>query len=105
MMKRYYKSLSAAGLSMGLLLFAGCWQSDYTKMVKAEMAKGVRHDSLMLGIRFGDSNHEFTGRCFDLNKAGLITQGTGVSIRYVLSDTVSHKLKAPLEIEFYPTFD
>jgi hypothetical protein len=99
------RGLQIAAFGSALLLFSACLQSDYTKMVKTEMAKGIRYDSVLLGINFGDSNHDFSGRCFDLNKEGLITQGIGVSVRYVLSDSVDSKLKAPLEIDFYPTFD
>lgn len=74
-------------------------------MVKAEMAKGVRYDSILLGIHFGDSNHDYFGRCLDLNRAGLIEQGEGVSVRYIVSDSLEPMLLAPLEIDFYPTFD
>jgi hypothetical protein len=105
MTKRVQRQILYAVLVTAVWFYlAGC-QSDYTRMVKEEMAKGVRYDSVLLGINFGDSNHDFFGRCYDLNAAGVITQGTGVSVRYVLSDSVDTSLAAPLAIDFYPTFD
>lgn len=91
--------------SLLLLLTIGC-QSDYTKMVKSELAKGVRYDSVLLGIKLGDTRNDFYGKCFDLNKAGLISAGSGgASIKYVFTDSVIHKTPTEIYLEFVPAFD
>src|SRR3954466_14579083 len=87
-------------------LFYGCFQSDYTKLVKSELAKGVRQDSLLFGIRLGDSRNDFYGKCFDLNKKGLITQGSGgVWVQYFIKDSLVRNDTSAIRLLFYPTFD
>lgn len=105
----YWKSLkyfiSVYGLALFILL-GGCLQSDYTRMVKAELKRGVRYDSLLLGIKMGDTRNEFFGRCFDLNKQQLISQGPGNStVKYIFTDSLLHNEPTELMLLFYPTFD
>lgn len=89
-----------------IFLFAGCFQSDYTKLVKSELAKGVREDSLLLGINFGDTRNDFYGKCFDLNKKHLVTQGPGnASVQYLFNDSVVHDGLTPMRLLFYPNYD
>jgi hypothetical protein len=90
-----------------LILFSlySCVESDYTKMVKAELAKGIRMDSILLGINFGDSRNEFYGKCFDLNKKHLVTQGPdGSSVQYIFSDSVKSE-RQQIKVLFVPSFD
>ena len=87
-------------------LLVGCLQSDYTKLVKSELERGMRHDSLLLGIKFGDSRNDFYGKCFDLNKQHLVTQGPGsASVQYLLRDSSVHQDATSIRLLFYPTFD
>jgi hypothetical protein len=82
-----------------------CVQSDYTKLVKAELAKGIRQDSVLLGIRFGDSRDEFYGKCFDLNSKHLVTQGESASVQYLFTDSLLHKEPTQIKLLFVPAFD
>lgn len=92
----------ASVLAFAVLMIA-C-DSDYTKMVKTELSKGERQDSLLLGVRFGNTREEFYGRCFDLNKQQIVTQGEGFSVQYIIKDsTRSHPHN--ITLYFYPTFD
>jgi len=84
---------------------SGCFQSEYTRLVKAELAKGVRNDSLLFGIRFGDTRNEFYGKCFDLNKQQLVTAGAGNNVEYVFSDSLFHRSPTNISLLFYPSFD
>lgn len=84
---------------------SGCFQSEYTRLVKAELAKGVRNDSLLFGIRFGDTRNEFYGKCFDLNKQQLVTAGAGNNVEYVFSDSLFHRNPTNISLLFYPSFD
>ncbi len=90
-----------------LLAFAGCVQSDYTRLVKSELAKGIRNDSILLGIKFGDTRQDFFGRCFDLNKQHLVTQGpSGLKVQYLLSDSLVNMEKPnKIRLLFSPFFD
>jgi hypothetical protein len=98
---KYSISLILVGLGL-----SGCFQSDYTKLVKAELNKGVRVDSLLLGINFGDTRDEFYGKCFDLNKQQLITQGPGgATVQYLFKDSLVHEAPTDLRLLFIPVFD
>ena len=84
----------------------GCFQSDYTRLVKSELAKDVRKDSVLLGIRLGDTRNVFYGKCFDLNKLKLITPGDGGTfVKYTFTDSLFHDKPAEVRLLFYPTFD
>lgn len=87
------------------VLVSGCLQSDYTKLVKSELAKGIREDSLLLGIRLGNTREEFYGKCFDLNKKHLASQGEGLSIQYLFTDSLFHKKPNLIRLLFVPSFD
>jgi hypothetical protein len=83
----------------------GCKESDYTRMVKSELSKDARQDSVLLGIKLGDSRNVFYGRCFELNKQQVVTQGMGVSVQYMFVDSTVHTTPTPIKLLFYPEFD
>ncbi|HZY82169.1 MAG TPA: hypothetical protein VFE50_21740 [Cyclobacteriaceae bacterium] len=80
-------------------------ESDYTKAVKSELAKGVRADSLLFDIKFGTTREEFYGTCFDLNKRHIVTQGIGFSVQYMIKDSITGKKPVDIQMLFYPGFD
>lgn len=95
-------------ISLALLgfVFTGCFESDYTKMVKSELAKGVRKDSVIFGINLGDTRDEFYGKCFDLNKQRLVTAGpNGATVQYLFTDSIFHDVPTELRLLFIPAFD
>jgi len=98
-----WKYIKCASVGFFCLLLIGC-DSDYTRMVKSELAKGVRQDSIFLGIKFGNTREEFYGRCFDLNEQKLVTQGVGFSVKYMIQDSVAPSSR-DIAMLFYPTFD
>lgn len=84
------------------IIFYGCNQSEYQKMLSRELARNVRYDSLFLGISFGMDAKEFYTHCWKLNKQGLIMQGpSNLSVQYEL-----HKpeMKSRTYMWFYPEF-
>lgn len=86
---------------ISIALFTSC-KSDYQRMLQHEMATGIRHDSLFLGLKLGMTRKDFYTICWDLNKSGQMTQGNNnVSARYFLNEG----LKAPAYLDFYPTFN
>lgn len=86
------------------LIIISC-QSDYSKLAEAELAKGVRKDSVLLGIKLGDTRNDFYGRCFDLNQQQLVMQGEGGSAQYIFVDSLFHDKPTAIKILFVPSFD
>ena len=86
------------------LVFVTSCTSDsdqYNAVVKKELAKGVRVDSLFLGIHFGMTSKEFYGYCWELNKKGLLTDGNNnTAVLY----KINNELKYPASMNFYPQF-
>lgn len=92
--------------SLILICLTGCFRSDYTEMVLSELDKGVRQDSILLGIRFGHTRNDFYGKCFDLNKQKLVSQGPSNSaVQYRFIDSLVHEEPTELRLLFYPSFD
>lgn len=82
-------------------LFSCSPKSKYERLVKKELASGERHDSLFLGIYLGMPQKEFYKHCWDLNKKGLVKQGTSnTTVEYITKD----ELKSPATMNFYPEF-
>jgi hypothetical protein len=82
-------------------LFYNCTPRDrYEKLVARELAKGERVDSLFMGLYLGMTDKDFYAHCWQLNKQGLIRQGTSnTSVLYKMKD-----LADPVEMNFYPNF-
>jgi hypothetical protein len=102
---KYIKYVKYIPIVAVCLAMVSCKESDYTQMVKSELAKGIRQDSVLLGINLGDTRDEFFGRCFDLNKDQIVTAGTGVSVQYLFKDSVFHREPREIKLLFYPEFD
>jgi len=102
MYKMKLKTLSSlcSLVSIGLLtfFFVGCG-SEYDRKAKAELAKGIRNDSLFLGIYLSMPRQAFFDRCTELNKQKQITNG--------LASMVEYKFKEANDVvvmHFFPEF-
>ena len=84
------------------LLINGCSpRSKYERMLNQELASGVRHDSLFMGIYFGMPEKDFYTHCWILNREGLIKQGpNNTTVEYELKD----ELKYSATMQYYPEF-
>jgi hypothetical protein len=81
-------------------LFQCTPRDRYERLVEKELETGERYDSLFLGLKLGMTNHQFYGHCWEMNKQGVIRQGSGnSSVRYEVKN-----LKSPAEMNFYPDF-
>lgn len=87
------------------ILCIGCTQSEYRSLVENEKAKGVRMDSIMLGINLGDSQQLFYDKCSKLNAAKLVGVGGNASVQYLFIDSLVHDPPEKLNMFFYPRFD
>ena len=74
--RRFYIYLLAIGVITGVASCSSSGMDQYNKLVKKELAKGTRVDSLFLGINFGMTSKNFYGYCWELNKKGIISDGT-----------------------------
>ena len=85
----------------GFIIFGCSPRSKYERMLKHELASGVRYDSLFLGLYFGMHEKEFYVHCWNLNHKGLIKQGeSNTTAQYEIKD----ELKYPALMDFYPKF-
>lgn len=84
-----------------LMVTARCGRkSGYHEMVERELAKGIREDSLFLGIQLGMTQKEFFSHCWELNHQKLVHEGpSNLTIEYKMEE-----LDYPATMNFYPAF-
>ncbi len=84
------------------ILFSTCQsETDYQRMLRQEMAKGIRMDSVYLDVYLGMPQQEFYDYCWRMNKENKMMQGpSNITVQVDMSDTLSH----PSKMFFYPTF-
>lgn len=87
---------------IGSFFGVGCKQkSEYQQMVKQELARKVRNDSLFMGYYFGMSRQEFYDHSWKLNSQKKVVQGAGnLTIRYDGIKGLGHRA----HMNFYPLF-
>lgn len=101
---KFTKSLVFSGVLV--LVLAGCLESEYTRLVKSELAREVTFDSLLFQINFNDSRSDFYSKCQRLNQQKLVTQGpSNAAVQYVFVDSVLHQEPTSIRMLFYPKFD
>ena len=84
------------------LVINGCSpRSKYERMLKQELASEVRYDSLFMGIYLGMPEKDFYTHCWNLNREGLIKQG---SSNTTVENELKDKLNYPATMNFYPEF-
>lgn len=83
------------------LFFSSCSpKSEYEKLVAKELASGLNQDTTLLGIYFGMNRKEFYSHCWNLNKKGLIRQGSeNMTIVYELP-----QMRSMAVLDFFPEF-
>lgn len=98
MSKKYVITFALLGV---LVLSMACQpKTEYQKLVETELAQNVRQDSLFLGIHFNMNRKDFFAHCWELNKQGMLTNGTGNSVLYDASEHFSEATN----MTFYPSF-
>ena len=84
----------------------GC-KSEYQQYVEKEMATGITQDSLIFGMRMGQTKKEFFTICWELNKQKLVHQGNGnANARHITDrDAAGNNTAASKDMLFYGIFD
>ncbi len=76
-------------------------ESDYQRLVRKELAKGIRVDEVYLDIYLGMPQQEFYDYCWEMNRENKMQQGpSNMTVQVDMSDTLRH----PSKMFFYPTF-
>jgi hypothetical protein len=89
-------------LLISACIITGCSaKSRYEHRLKHELARGVRCDSLFMGLYLGMPQKDFYSQCWKLNRQGLIRQGSNnTTVEYILKGELTH----PGTMNFYPKF-
>lgn len=82
-------------------------KSEYQQYVDEELASGITNDSLIFGMRMGQTKKDFFAICWELNRQKLISQGTGnATARYITGkDSLGNKSPLSKDMLFYGIFD
>ncbi|TFG71497.1 MAG: hypothetical protein E4H26_12340 [Flavobacteriales bacterium] len=88
-----------------MIMVMGCSQSKYDQLVKAEMAKGIVNDSLMLGMKLGQTQKEFFDKCWKLNRDKIVTNGADGFVAYELPSKNGESIGNEVTMLFYGIFN
>ena len=72
---QYYGPLLLIAALISFSACSGLGSGEYDRLVKKELAKGTRSDSLFMGIYLGMPSQAFYAHCWDLNKKRVFTNG------------------------------
>ncbi len=87
------------------LLFVAC-ESEYSKVVKQELASGEIHEDLIFDMKLGITRKEFFAQCWTLNNQQKISQGPGNNYAKYFWDLDSMSEQSQkVEMLFYGIFD
>lgn len=95
----FYLFSIAAMLTLYSCTYSGT--EKYNKLVKIELARGIREDSLFLGLSLGMSGKTFFGNCWELNKKGILFDGSNNTMALY---KINSGLRFPAAMNFYPDF-
>jgi hypothetical protein len=76
-------------------------ERKYDRLVKEELSRGIRKDSLFMGMTLGMTQKEFYTHCWNMNKKGIFVDGANsMTVLYKLNK----ELKYPASMNFFPAF-
>ena len=100
------KTLIKISLLLICALFWNCSGSEYSDLVKREMATGVVHDSLLFGMKFGQHRQDFFQTCWKLNQKGIIGNGPENKwVKYELPLRPNDPMETGVTMLFFGDFD
>lgn len=105
-MRTLQKSSRLFLLLLILAWSVGCEESpeeQYKRIEQAELASGVRYDSLFKGIHFNMKKKDFLDYCFNMNLKDEFRQGGVKNGRWV-ECKLKNEMKYPGAINFFPKF-
>ena len=95
---------------MSLLLVTGLMascESEYQQYIEEELSSGETRDSLIFGMRMGQTRKDFYAICWELNSQKKISQGQGNATARFYTDRDSLGNNSPMtkDMLFYGIFD
>jgi hypothetical protein len=91
---------------LALILVVSACQSDYTKLVKKELASGQRNDSIFYNLRFGNTRTDFFNICKDLNHKHLVKQGpSNLNVQVIFNPKDTSQVFEDITMLFYGVFN
>lgn len=98
-------SLNKILLFLSIVIVFSC-ESEYTKLVKNELASGKKNDSIFYGLKFGQTRNDFYKICWGLNREGIATHGpTNNYVQTILYPQDSTKTTEKIRMLFYARFN
>lgn len=89
-----------------LIFFSSCSESEYSKLVKTEMAKKTINDSLFLGMKFGITKQNFYDQCWKLNNKKIISHSSSNNfVKYTLPNHTNDATINDINMLFYGIFN
>ena len=82
-----------------VLLFSCTPETSYDEIVKEELARGVRFDSVAHGINLGMTFNDFKRICFLQNREGVFKPNSG---GHAVQLTITDGFRYPVYFEFFP---
>lgn len=90
---------------MSIVIILGC-KSEYTRTVEEGLASGVIHDSLIFGMRMGETKKNYFKTCWNLNKSHPVSDGPGdMSVKYLEPYDSTRDMSLRKQMFFYGIFD
>jgi hypothetical protein len=100
-----YSNFNIALILLLILTVSAC-QSEYTKLVKNELASGKRNDSIFYNLRFGNTKTEFFKICKDLNRKHLVKQGpSNTNVQALFNPRDTSEVFQKIKMLFYGVFN
>ena len=87
------------------IVMASCSNTEltpYQALLKEELNRGVRYDTLFHGLHFNMTSTLFYEHCFEMNRQGVFFQHGGAEEIIIKYD---QDFKYPVEFIFYPEFE
>ncbi len=78
-------------------------ENEYIRLQEAELASGIRYDSLFEGLYFSMERQEFMNYCYQMNLQGKFKQG-GIKNSSWVECALENEMKHPAVINFFPKF-
>ncbi|REE83321.1 hypothetical protein BX611_0610 [Lutibacter oceani] len=98
-------SLNKVFLFLLILSVFSC-QSDYTKLVKKELASGKQYDSIFHNLKFGQTKSDFFKICWGLNEEGIATHGPSNNyVQTILKSQDTTNSTEDIRMLFYAKFN
>jgi len=102
LLRNSYKLLVA----LFLIVLVSCNQSEYSRLVNNEMAKNIVNDTLIFGMKFGQTKKLFFDQCWKLNNQKIINQGSSNNfVEYHLPLKEGDSISSPITMLFYGIFN